>query len=109
MLKTDFKFGEVNNLSAQIESDPDHVKVRNIFNNENGGIALLALKHGQKLDEHLAPAELMVTVLEGEIVFTMIDRPHVIRAGEFMLVGQNVLHSVVANADSKVILVKIKA
>lgn len=109
MLKTDFKFGEVNNLVSQIEPDTDHVKVRNIFNNENGGVALIALKSGQKLDEHLSPAELMVTVLEGEIVFTMMDKPHVIRAGEFMLVGEKVLHSVAANADSKVMLTKIKA
>ena len=109
MLKTDFKFGEVNNLVSQIEPDTDHVKVRNIFNNENGGVTLIALKSGQKLDEHLSPAELMVTVLEGEIVFTMMDKPHVIRTGEFMLVGEKVLHSVAANADSKVMLTKIKA
>lgn len=39
----------------------------------------------------------------------MIDKPHTINAGEFMLVGEGVRHSVVAKADSKVMLVKVKA
>ena len=109
MLETDFKFGEVHHLAAQIEAGNDRVHFKHIFNNANGGVSLLAFKAGQKLDEHLAPAELMVTVLEGEIVFTMIDKPHTIAAGEFLLVGQGVPHSVVATKDSKVMLTKIKA
>ncbi len=51
----------------------------------------------------------MVTALEGEIVFTMIDNPITLRAGEFILVGAGVPHSVLANCDSKIMLTKIKA
>ena len=39
----------------------------------------------------------------------MLDRPHVIKAGEFMLMGEDVRHSVAALADSKVMLVKIRS
>lgn len=109
MLETDYKFGEVHNLASQIESGSDRVHFRHIFNNANGGVALIAFKAGQKLDEHLAPAELMVNVLEGEIVFTVIDTPHTLRAGDFMLVGQSVPHSVNAVTDAKVMLVKVKS
>ena len=109
MLETDFKFGEVHVLADQISSGNDRVQFKHVVSNDNGGVSLLAFKAGQALDEHLAPAELMVTVLEGEINFTMIDKPHTLRAGEFMLVGAGVPHSVVANADSKVMLIKIKA
>ncbi|MBD5355587.1 MAG: cupin domain-containing protein [Bacteroides sp.] len=109
MINTDYKFGEVHNLASQIETSADRVHFKQIFSNDNGGVVLLAFKAGQKLDEHLAPAELMVTVLEGEIVFTMIDKPHTLRSGEFMLVGEGVPHSVMATADSKVMLTKIKA
>lgn len=108
MLNTDYKFGEVHAVASQIEAASDKVHFKHIFNNENGGVVLVAFKAGQKLDTHTAPAELMVTVLEGEIEFTMIDDPHTIKAGEFMLVGANVPHSVVAKADSKMMLVKIK-
>lgn len=108
MLETDYKFGEVHTLASQIESGSDKVHFKHIFNNENGGVALVAFKAGQKLDTHFAPAELMVNVIEGEIEFTMLDKPHTIKAGEFMLVGADVPHSVLAKADSKMMLVKVK-
>lgn len=108
MLQTDYKFGEVHELVTQIESGNDKVHFKHVFNNENGGVALVAFKAGQKLDTHIAPAELMVNVIEGEIEFTMIDTPHTLRAGEFMLVGAGVPHSVVAHTDAKMMLVKVK-
>ncbi len=109
MLETKYKFGEVHTLATQIESDSGKVAFNNIFVNNNGGVALLAFKAGQKLDTHMSPAEVMVNVLEGEIEFTMIDRTHAMKAGDFLLMGQGVPHSVVAKADSKIMLVKIKA
>lgn len=108
MLDTEFKFGEVHSLAAQVEPGEGQVKFQRVFENANGGVSLLAFKAGQKLDEHLAPAEVMVCVVEGEISFTMIDKPHTIKAGEFMLMGAGVPHSVAAMADSKVMLVKVK-
>ena len=107
MLETDYKFGEVHTLADQIELSADRVQFRHIFNNANGGVALIGFKAGQKLDEHLAPAELMVSVIEGEIVFTMLDKPHTLRAGEFILVGHGVPHSVAANVDSKIFLLLV--
>ncbi len=109
MISTEYKFGEVHKLADQIQPAEDHPQFHRIFENANGGVVLLALKAGQQLAEHVAPAELMVNVIEGSIEFTMIDKPHTINAGEFMLVGEGVHHSVVAKADSKVMLIKIKA
>lgn len=108
MLQTDYKFGDVTTLVSQIESGTDKVMFRHIFNNENGGVTLLAFKAGQSLSTHTAPAEVMVYVLEGEIEFTMLDTLHVIRGGEFMLMGAGVPHSVTAKDDSKVMLIKVK-
>ena len=106
--KTEFRFGEVHGLLNQVEKGHDKVHFKNIFETDNGGVALLAFEAGQKLDPHLAPAEVMVIVLEGEIEFTMDGHPNVLKAGEFILMGQDVPHSVVANADSKLMLVKVK-
>lgn len=108
MLETDYKFGEVHDLAAQIESGEDRVHFKSIIGNANGAIALVAFKAGQKLDTHTAPAELMVTGLEGEIEFTVADHPHTLNAGQFILVGAGVAHSVVAKTDAKMMLVKIK-
>ena len=109
MIEKDYKFGEVHQLASQIESGEERVHFKNIFSNNNGGVSLVAFKAGQKLDTHTAPAEVMVTVLEGEIEFTMLDMPHTLKAGEFMLMGENVPHSVSAKVDSKVMLTKVKA
>lgn len=108
MLETSFKFGEVHVLADQIQTAEDRPQFRNIFASSNGGVVLVGLKAGQKLDTHTAPAEVMVCVMEGEIEFTMLDRPHSIKAGEFLLMGADVAHSVLAKADSKIMLVKVR-
>lgn len=108
MLNTDYKFGEVKNLASQIEAADEKVQFKHIFSNENGGVMLVAFKAGQKLDTHTAPAEVMITCLEGEIEFTMIDRPLTLKAGDFLLMGADVPHSVAAKADSKMMLTKVK-
>lgn len=109
MLKTEYTFGEVRPLAAQVSADAEKVSFKGIFENNNGGVSLLAFRKGQSLAKHLAPAEVMVYVVEGEVELTMIDRPLTLRAGEFMLMGEGVPHSVVAPADSKVMLVKVKS
>ena len=109
MLESEVKFGEVHNLANQIESGSGRVHFKSIFSNANGGVSLVAFKAGQKLDEHLAPAEVMVNALEGEIEFTVAGHPHTLKAGEFLLLGTGVAHSVKAVTDSKMMLVKVKA
>ena len=107
-MKTNYEFGKVIDLNGQIEADDAKVVSHVIFETSNGGVLLLALIAGQKLDKHLAPAELMVNVLEGEIEFTMDENVHSMRKGEFILVGADVPHSVVAKSDAKLMLVRIK-
>ena len=108
MLQTEFKFGEVYELASQVEHKNDKVNFKGVWSNDNGGVSLLAFKAGQNLPQHIAPAEVMVYVLEGEIEFTMIDKTHTLKAGEFILMGENVPHSVAAKTDSKVALIKVK-
>ena len=107
-MKTNFKFGEINRFNEAIVYNTERVEFKTVFETSKGGVSLLAMKAGQKLDTHTAPFEVMVTVCEGEIEFTMLDRSHRLKAGEFLLMGANVPHSVVANIDSKLMLVKIK-
>ncbi|MDE6383182.1 MAG: cupin domain-containing protein [Paramuribaculum sp.] len=109
MLESGIKFGEVRNLASQTEYSGDRVQFNNIFNTSNGGVSVVAFSAGQRLDTHTAPAELMVYVLEGEIEFTISDNPHTLVAGQFLLVGEGVRHSVSATSDAKMMLVKVKA
>ena len=107
-MKTDKKFGEVYRFEEELNYSDERVAFKSLFETSNGGVAFVAMKAGQKLDTHTAPYEVMVTVCEGEVDFTMLDMTHSIKTGEFLLMGSNVAHSVVAKSDSKLMLVKIK-
>ena len=107
-MKTNFRFGEVIRFNDAVEYNSEKVEFTQVFETSKGGVALVAMKSGQKLETHTSPFEVMVTVCEGEIEFTMLDQSKRIKAGEFLLMGANVAHSVVANVDSKIMLVKIK-
>lgn len=109
MLNTEYKFGEVHNLASQIQAAADKVHFHNIFANDNGGVVLLAFKAAQQLATHVAPAEVMVNVLEGEVDFLLNDGVHSLKAGDFMLLGAGVEHSVSAKSDAKVMLIKVKS
>ena len=107
-MKTNFKFGEVLKFNEAFTYNSEKVEFKTVFETTKGGVSLLAFKAGQRLETHQAPFEVMVTVCEGEIEFTMLDQSSSLRAGDFILMGANVAHSVVANIDYKVMLVKIK-
>ena len=107
-MKTNYRFGEARNLAAQVEINPDSVSCQQIFETSNGGVSLMAFKAGQYLDTHLAPAEVMVYVEDGEIEFTMNGVSNTLKKGDFLLMGAEVPHSVSAKSDSKVLLIKIK-
>ncbi len=108
MLQSDYKFGEVFKLVDQTEPNDEKVQFKRVFGNSNGGVTFVAFKAGQELTTHTAPAEVMICVAEGEIEFTMLGTPHILRPGEFMLMGADVPHSVKALADSKMMLIKVK-
>lgn len=108
MLKTDYKFGEVFPLASQVEKNESKVVFKEVMENENGGVVLLAFNAGLDLARHVAPAEVMVYVVEGEVEFTMNDRPLHLGKGDFFLMGNGVPHSVHAVTDAKIMLVKIK-
>ena len=107
-MKTNFKFGESIKFNDTISYNSDKPVFVQVFETCNGGVSLVALTAGQKLDTHTAPFEVMVNVCEGEVEFTMLSETKRLRAGEFLLMGANVAHSVLAKEDSKLLLVKVK-
>lgn len=107
-MKTNYKFGTVLDLEAMATPSDTKVQFKQIFETGNGGVNIVAFKKGQDLDTHTAPAEVMLIVLDGEITFTMNTATSAISKGQFILMGADVPHSVVAKTDATVMLVKIK-
>lgn len=105
---TDLRFGEVFRLVDQLQASAEKVQFLNLMNTPNGGVSLLALKEGQALDEHAAPAELFVCVVEGEIDFSVGGQANRLAAGDMLMIGEGVLHSVKCLRDAKVLLCKVR-
>lgn len=103
---TDLRFGEVFRLTDHIKSSSDKVAFLNVMSTPNGGVALMALEAGQKLDTHAAPSELFVLVLEGEIVFTVEDKANEMKEGDILMIGEGVRHAVECVRNAKVLLCK---
>ncbi len=79
-----------------------------IHENKNGGITIFAFDQGQRLSEHTAPFDAVVTVLEntGEIVIG--GTPHLLKAGESIIMPANITHAVNAIQKFKMMLIMIR-
>lgn len=108
MLTAEYKFCEVEKLTSLVDATDEKVEFKHIFENSNGGVSVVAFKKDQQLTRHLAPADIMVFVTEGRLSFKVLDKAHTLNAGEFILIGAGVPHSVNAELDSKMMLVKVK-
>lgn len=107
-MKTNYKFGEVISHDEAISYSDERVVFEPVFETSNGGVAFVALQKGQKLETHMAPFEVMVNICEGDVDFKMLDDSRNMKEGQFLLMGANVPHSVIANKDSKLMIIKIK-
>lgn len=103
---TDLRFCQVFHLTDEITYSSEKVAFLNVMNTSNGGVSLMALEAGQKLDTHVAPSELFVLVLEGEIVFTLEDKGNVMKEGDILMLGEGVRHAVECVRNAKVLLCK---
>ena len=68
-------------------------------------VVLTALKTGHALDEHPAPAAVVVTCLDGNITFTTRAEEVTLERGEAVVFTGDVVHSVYANEDSVFLIV----
>lgn len=107
MANKPFEKNQTAKLVSLIDYDKTRVASRVINENGQGVEILLAFTAGSRLDAHSAPADLTVLVMEGELVFTVGDKPHRLRAGDVLTVAANAVHSVEAKEDTKVLLTKL--
>lgn len=79
-----------------------------IFSSTNGSINIIALKRGQNLSTHLAPADAMVQVIEGRLDFKVNEIEQTMEAGQFIMMSKGTPHSLKAVEDTKFVLTLIK-
>ena len=107
----------VNNLQEYIEFDDDMVNKIHLIESENTKVKLIALKKHQELPSHKAEGDAMIYVLEGELKFFALEHEicecneeHTIKLkkGEFLRFDEETPHKVVAEKDTKLLVVCAK-
>jgi len=73
-----------------------------------GSVTLFAFDAAQELSEHTAPFDALVQVLDGEAEITIGAQPHLLRAGEIVLMPANVPHAVRAPTRFRMLLTMLR-
>lgn len=102
--------GKTIEISSLAEYNADSIVSREIVKKDIGTVTIFAFDKGQGLSEHSAPFDAMVQVIDGEAEITIAGEPHIVKAGEMIIMPANIPHALQAkNMPYKMILTMIKA
>ncbi len=101
--------GEVNDVSSLAAYQPASVVSRTLIKSKAGTVTTFAFDAGQELSEHTAPFDALVHVIDGQGEFAIDGKPHVVAAGQLLLLPANRPHAVRAKQQFKMILTMIRA
>lgn len=73
----------------------------------DGSLSVIAIKKGEIIDTHTSICDAAVYVLEGEIELHFDAEKFKVEKGEILLFKKDEQHQVLANKDSKFLLIKI--
>lgn len=99
----------VYNMSRLIAYQAGSVVSREIMNQKTGTVTLFAFDKGQGLSEHTAPFDALVCVLTGKAEISIAGAPHLVKAGEMIIMPAHKPHALKAVERFKMMLVMIRA
>ncbi|MBI4350673.1 MAG: cupin domain-containing protein [Elusimicrobia bacterium] len=89
--------------------DAGAVVSRTILQKAAGTVTLFSFDKGQGLSEHTAPFDALVELLDGEAEITIAGKPHLVKAGEFIIMPAHKPHALKAVKKFKMALVMIRS
>jgi quercetin dioxygenase-like cupin family protein len=94
-------------LTSQIFYDPEKVQTKVIFEKGNQKTTLLAFAEGLGLRPHPAPHDVILIALEGRCNFVLEEgEEQEIKAGQVIRIPGDTLHSLRAQTNFKMVLIK---
>ena len=96
-------------ILEMIDYQADAVVSRTLVDKKTGGITLFAFDAGQGLNEHSAPFDAMVQVLDGEAEATIMSETVTLKQGEMIIMPGGKPHAMRALKRFKMLLVMIKS
>ena len=81
-------------LAGQVEAQPGQIVSRTLAQNRAVSVTLFAFAQGEEISTHDSIGDAMVTVLEGTGRFTIDGEPHILQAGETIVMPARHPHAV---------------
>jgi quercetin dioxygenase-like cupin family protein len=101
--------GEAGKLVDLVSYQDGAVVSKEIIKKEKGTVTLFAFDKGQGLSEHTAPFDALVYNFEGKAEVFIEGKPHLLGAGDIIIMPANKPHTLKAVERFKMLLVMVRA
>ena len=98
------KKAEALRLTEEIDYLPGQVVSKTLVQNNAVSLTLFAFEKGEEISTHESGGDAMVTVLEGTGRFTIDGVPHILQAGETIVMPARHPHAVFGQERYKILL-----
>ncbi len=101
--------GQAGKLIDLVNYQGGSIVSKEIIKNEKGTVTLFAFDKGQGLSEHTAPFDALVYNFDGKAEVVIEGKPHLLEAGEIIVMPANKPHALKAIERFKMILVMVRS
>lgn len=95
-------------LGGLIGVQKKSVVSKTLIDKATGTVTLFGFDRGEKLSEHTAPFDALVSVIEGDMKILIEGKPYSLSGGEMIIMPANRPHALEALSPCKMMLVMIK-
>jgi quercetin dioxygenase-like cupin family protein len=96
-------------LAVETKFAANGIVSRTLLRTENSRVVLFGFAEGQELTEHTSTQHAMIQILSGECEFSLGDKPHALKAGDFLYMPPNLRHAVKATKQFSMLLTLFKS
>ena len=100
---------KVIDMDGAFEYQHGAVVSRTLIKHKTGSVTVFAFDEGQELSEHTVPFDALVHVIDGAVEIRIDGEPHVVRAGESIVMPASRPHAVRAVERFKMVLSMVRA
>lgn len=101
--------GKALELASLVSYQNNSVVSKQILSKKTGTLTLFAFDKGEGLSEHISPYDASIFILDGQAEILIDGKPHLLKAGEMIIMPANVPHAVNAPQRFKMLLIMIRS
>lgn len=109
MESNEFEKSRVHNLDQSVEYSNGGIVSKTVIKKETGNISVFSFDQGEGLSEHTSPFDAVIVAIDGKGEIIIGGKPFIVEAGNFIIMPQNIPHSVNAVEKFKMMLIMIRS